>query len=90
MIILQLAIHPNYLFWMLAIAAFFQVEWLAVTLSLFFLKNIIQVISFYKAGQKLDEKDLIPGFLLFELLLLFLYPVWTFNKMFFKATKWKN
>jgi poly-beta-1,6-N-acetyl-D-glucosamine synthase len=80
----------NYLFWMLAIAAFLQFDLVLITASLFLVKNIIQCISFYKAGQKLDEKDLIPGFLLFEFLLLFLYPVWHFNKVFFKETKWKN
>lgn len=80
----------NYLFWLFAIAAFTRIDWILVTASLFLIKNIIQGVSFYKAGQKLDEKDLIPGFLLFEFLLLFLYPVWHFNKVFFKETKWKS
>lgn len=80
----------NYLFWLMAITAFCIPEWIIVTASIFLLKNIFQLITLYKAGQKLDEKDLMPGFLLFEFLLLFLYPVWHFNKVFFKATKWKN
>lgn len=85
------AIHAgNYLFWLLAIAAFCFPQWILVTASFFLLKNIIQAVTFYKAGQKLDEKDLIPGFLLFEFLLLFLYPVWHFNKAFVKTTKWKS
>src|ERR1700756_2769396 len=74
----------NYLFWLMAIAAFLQFDLILITASLFLIKNIIQCISLYKAGEKLDEKDLIPGFLLFEFLLLFLYPVWHFNKVFFK------
>ena len=80
----------NYLFWFLAIAAFCFPQWIAFTASIFLLKNIFQLITFYKAGQKLDEKDLMPGFLLFEFLLLFLYPVWHFNKAFIKNAKWKN
>lgn len=80
----------NYLFWLAAIAAFTRLDWIIVVASLFLVKNIIQAVAFYKAGQKLDEKDLIPGFLLYEFLLLFLYPVWHFNKVFFKETKWKN
>ena len=80
----------NYLFWLLAIVSFCLPQWIIVTASLFVLKSSIQAITLYKAGQKLDEKDLMPGFLLFEFLLLFLYPVWHFNKVFFKETKWKN
>jgi hypothetical protein len=80
----------NYLFWLLAIAAFCQIDWIIITAALFILKNIFQAITFYKAGQKLDEKDLVPGFLLFEFLLLFLYPVWHFNKRFVKTAKWKS
>lgn len=80
----------NYLFWIMAIVAFLQLDWIIIAASLFFLKNIVQVIVFYKAGQKLDEKDIIPAFLFFEILLLFLYPAWHFKKVFFKETKWKN
>ncbi|HWY37890.1 MAG TPA: glycosyltransferase [Bacteroidia bacterium] len=86
-----LMIHAaNYLFWMLAVAAFCLPSWILVTASLFLLKNIIQLVTFYKSGQKLDEKDLIGGFLLFEFLLLFLYPVWHFKKVFVKTAKWKS
>ncbi len=86
-----LLIHGgNYLFWLMAIAAFCRPQWIIITASVFLLKNILQAITFYKAGQRLDEKDLTPGFLFFEFLLLFLYPVWHLNKVFFKTTKWKN
>lgn len=80
----------NYLFWALAIAAFTRVDWLIVTGSLFLIKNIVQFIALYKGGEKLDEKDIIGGFLLFEFLLLFLYPAWHLNRVLFKSAKWKN
>ncbi len=80
----------NYLFWGLAIVAFTRVDWIIVVASLFLLKNIIQFIALYKGGEKLDEKDLIGGFLLFEFLLLFLYPAWHLNRALFKSAKWKN
>jgi glycosyltransferase involved in cell wall biosynthesis len=80
----------NYLFWPLAILAFTRVDWIIITGSLFLLKNIVQFIALYKGGEKLDEKDLIAGFLLFEFLLLFLYPAWHLNRVLFKSTKWKK
>lgn len=80
----------NYLFWLLAILAFTRVDWILVTGALFLLKNIVQAITLYKGGEKLDEKDLVAGFLLFEFLLLFLYPAWHLNRVFFKSAKWKS
>lgn len=80
----------NYLFWGLAILAFTRIDWIIVTGSLFLLKNIIQFIALYKGGEKLDEKDISGGFLLFEFLLLFLYPAWHINRTLFKSAKWKN
>lgn len=80
----------NYLFWALAIVAFTRVDWLIVTGSVFLLKSVIQFITLYKGGEKLDEKDIIPAFLLFEFLLLFLYPAWHLNRALFKSAKWKN
>lgn len=80
----------NYLFWGLAIVAFTRIDWIVVVGALFLLKNIVQFIALYKGGEKLDERDLIGGFLLFEFLLLFLYPAWHLNRALFKSAKWKN
>jgi poly-beta-1,6-N-acetyl-D-glucosamine synthase len=80
----------SYLFWMLAIAAFTRPDWIIITASFFVLKSLAQVITLYKAAEKLDEKDIIGGFLLFEFLLLFLYPAWHLNRAFFKSAKWKT
>ncbi len=80
----------NYLFWALAIVAFTRIDWILVTGSCFMVKNIVQFITLYKGGEKLDEKDISIGFLLFEFLLLFLYPAWHLNRSLFKSAKWKN
>jgi len=80
----------NYLFWILAVLAFTRVDWFLVTASFFLIKNIFQFITLYKGGEKLDEKDIIGGFLFFEFLLLFLYPAWHLNRALFKSAKWKN
>ena len=80
----------NYLFYMLFVAALFQLDWIIIAASVFVLKNIIQAIVYHKAAKKLEEKDLLAGFLLFEFLLLFLYPFWHMQKRFIKTRKWKN
>lgn len=80
----------TYLFWLFAILAFTRVDWILVTASVFVLKHLVQLIVLYKGAEKLDEKDIIGGFLLFEFLLLFLYPAWHLNRTLFKSAKWKN
>jgi glycosyltransferase involved in cell wall biosynthesis len=80
----------NYLFWILAILAFTRVDWIIITASFFLVKNIVQFITLYKGAEKLDEKDITGGFLLFEFLLLFLYPAWHLNRSLFKTAKWKT
>ena len=80
----------NYLFYALFIASLFQLDWILITASVFVVKNIVQGIVYYKAAKKLEEKELIFGFLLFEFLLLYLYPVWHMQKMFIKTNKWKG
>ncbi|MHB8261127.1 MAG: glycosyltransferase [Bacteroidia bacterium] len=80
----------NYLFYLLFIGSLFNLDLIIVTGSLFLVKNIMQMIVYYKAAKKLEEKDLLLGFLFFELLLLFLYPIWHLQKMFVKSRKWKD
>lgn len=79
-----------YFFWMFAVAAFTRVDWIIVVASCFAFKTLVQALTLYKAAEKLDEKDIIGGFLLFEFLLLFLYPAWHLNRTFFKPAKWKT
>ena len=80
----------NYLFYALFIASSFQLDWITVTASVFIVKNIIQVIVYYRVSKKLEEKELIIGYLIFEFLLLYLYPLWHIQKLFIKTRKWKG
>jgi glycosyltransferase involved in cell wall biosynthesis len=80
----------NYLFCMLFVASLFQLDLILVTAAVFIVKSSIQALVYHKAAKKLEEKDLLAGFLLFEFLLLFLYPMWHWQKRFIKTRKWKN
>ena len=80
----------NYLFYFLLIPSFFILDLIIVTAALFLIKNIIQMVVYQKAAKKLEEKDLVLGFLVYEFLLLFLYPMWHIQKLFSKTRKWKT
>ena len=80
----------NYFFYLLFIVSLFQLDWLIITGALFVIKNVVQGIVYHKAAKKLEEKNLVAGFLLYEFLLLFLYPMWHMQKLFTKTSKWKT
>ena len=75
---------------MLFIASLFQLDLILITAAVFVIKSSIQALVYHKAAKKLEEKDLLAGFLLFEFLLLFLYPMWHWQKRFIKTRKWKD
>lgn len=54
------------------------------------LKMIAQVIILNKAAKKLNEPDLLFGAFFYELLLLFIYPLFHLNKLFYRSNKWMN
>ena len=80
----------NYLFYVLFIASLFFIDWIAITTAFFLIKSIVQLLVYNKAAKKLEEKDLLGGLLLFEFLLLFLYPIWHTQKRYANTTKWKG
>lgn len=54
------------------------------------LKMIAQVILLNKAAKKLNEPDLLFAAFFYELLLLFIYPIFHLNKFFYRSNKWMN
>lgn len=54
------------------------------------LKMIVQVIFLNKASKKLKENDLLFASFFYELLLLFIYPLFHLNKFFYRSNKWMN
>jgi hypothetical protein len=58
--------------------------------SVWFLKLVIQLIVYNGAMKKLEEKDLLPLILIFDIVLLFIYPALQLSKKFVKPNKWKS
>lgn len=80
----------NYLFYILLVLSAFMFDWWIVVISLFIVKNILQLIVYTKAMKRLNEKELAAGFIIYEFILLFLYPYWHAKKSFSKSTAWKS
>jgi glycosyltransferase involved in cell wall biosynthesis len=80
----------NYLFWALFIVLLLFKNALFIALGVFLLKITLQIVIFSGAMKRLNEKDLLPWFMLFEVLFLFIYPALLISKKFTKPNKWKN
>lgn len=89
---MQLAglIFPTYLFWTLFVLLLFFKTSVLIALGTFVVKMICQFIVYHKAMKRLNEKDLLPYFLLFEILFIFIYPFLHVSKKFVKPNKWKS
>ena len=54
------------------------------------LKMILHWMFLNKITKKLNEKDLLAGSVIYELILLFIYPIFHIAKLFNKPNKWTN
>ena len=61
-----------------------------ISVGLFLLKVIFQMIIFNKAAKKFNEPDLWAMAFAYEFILLLIYPVFHVYKMFYKPNKWTN
>lgn len=68
---------------------FFKTTLIAAFLGLL-VKISVQMLTFKKASKKLNEPDLWAFAFLYEFVLLVVYPVFHFSKLFYKPNKWKN
>jgi biofilm PGA synthesis N-glycosyltransferase PgaC len=57
---------------------------------LLILKVGVQTLVLLKGSRKLQERDLLAGAALYELILLFIYPIFQVSKLFYKPNKWTN
>lgn len=80
----------QYFFYFSLIALVFSVQTLLLLPALLLLKIIIQLIILNKASKKLNEGDLLAGCALYELILLFIYPIFHLSKLLYKPNKWAN
>ena len=68
---------------------FFKTTWL-IALSGLIIKITIQLVAFNKASKKLNESDLWQFSFVYELLLLFIYPIFHISKLLHKPNKWRS
>ncbi|MEO5891810.1 MAG: glycosyltransferase [Ferruginibacter sp.] len=78
----------HFLFFPLLAAAiiFFSWKW---ALAVFATRFLVQALVFYPAMKKLQEKDLFPTFLIFDLWMFFYYFIFAFALIKKPATGWK-
>ncbi len=72
--LLSLYSLSQFLFYPLFITSLFFCNW-QITLGIFTVKLLVQAVIFSKSMARLDEKDLFPWFILFDLLLVPLYII---------------
>jgi biofilm PGA synthesis N-glycosyltransferase PgaC len=80
----------QYFFYFSLIPLSFSVNTLLLLPILLFLKGIIQLLILNKASKRLNEKDLLTASVLYELILLVIYPIFHISKLFYKPNKWTN
>lgn len=80
--LLGLYSFTHFLFYPLFVASLFFFDW-RIVCAVFLLRMISQAFTFYKAMQKLDEKDLFPWWWLFDIWMFFYYFI-------FAPSLWKK
>ena len=80
----------NYLFHLSLFAGLIFPKLLIPVLSIWLIKLIFQYMIFNGAMKKLNERDLIVFIIIFDILLLFIYPFLHVGKKIVKQTKWKT
>lgn len=80
----------QYFFYLALIPLFFSVNTLLMIPIIFLVKGLIQILLLNKASKKMAENDLLILAPLYELILLFIYPIFHLSKFFYKPHKWTN
>jgi poly-beta-1,6-N-acetyl-D-glucosamine synthase len=80
----------QFFFYVSVLALFFSTKTLLLIPIFLLLKLSLQWLVLYKASKKLDERDLLAGSLLYELILLLIYPIFHLSKFTLKARQWTN
>ncbi len=80
----------QYYFYLSLFALAGSLQTLLLIPVLFVLKGVVQVLILHKTVNKLNEKDLLFGAVVYELILLFIYPIFHISKLFNKPNKWNH
>lgn len=80
----------QYFFYLSLLGLVFNFKTLLLIPIILLLKTIVQWVVLNKACKKMNEKDLLTGSFFYELVLLFIYPIFHLTKLFYKPNKWTN
>jgi hypothetical protein len=80
----------QYFFYASLLGLAFSINTLLLIPILLVLKMIVQLLVLNKTCNKLDEKELLFGSVVYELVLLFIYPIFHITKLFYKPGKWNH
>ena len=80
----------QYFFYLSLIPLAFSMRTVLLIPALFLLKIIVQLVSLGKSTKKLNERDLLVVSWIYELILLFIYPIFHVTKFFYKQNRWTN
>jgi glycosyltransferase involved in cell wall biosynthesis len=80
----------QYFFYFSLVLLAFSVNTVVLIPIFFLLKTAIQWALLTKATKKLNENDLLLPCFIYELILLFIYPIFHLTKLFYKPNKWTN
>ncbi len=80
----------QYFFYLTLIGLFLSIKTMLLIPIFLTLKMVVQLLILNKVCKKLNETDLLLGSIIYELLLLFVYPIFHLYKLFFKPNKWTN
>jgi glycosyltransferase involved in cell wall biosynthesis len=80
----------QYFFYASLIALAFSMKSVLLIPIFLFLKAVAQIVVLNKATKRLNERDLLTGGPLYELILLFIYPIFHVTKLFYKQNRWTN
>lgn len=80
----------QYFFYLSLIGLCLSISTILFAPIMLLLKMIVHWTILNKAAKKLNEPDLLFGSVVFEIVLLFIYPVFHLHKLFYKPNKWTN
>lgn len=80
----------QYFFLLSIFALFLSINTIILVPILLILKMITQVLLLNKSAKKLKEPDLLFAGFFYEMLLLFIYPLFHLHKYFYRSNKWMN
>lgn len=88
--ILAFAFFSQYFFYLSLLPLFFSMQTVLVIPALLLLKATVQWLVLNKITKQFNERDLLLGSVLYELLLLLIYPIFQVGKVIYKPNKWTN